>query len=238
MDWPVMANVDAAEVSRFSAVAEQWWQPRGIFKTLHVINPLRLGYMEQRLSLSGKAVVDVGCGGGLLSEALAQAGARVTGIDAGGRNIEVAREHAAQSQLDIAYFQVDAEQFVRDHRAQFDLVCCMELLEHVPDPGLLVSACAGLARTGGHVVFSTINRSLQSYFSAILVAEYLLALLPRGTHRYRQFIRPSELRRWCRAGGLEVADITGMQYVPGIDRCYLRSTPGVNYLMDTIKIDG
>ena len=230
-----MNNVDPAEVDKFSTLAGQWWDPAGSFKVLHEINPLRLGYINRMVPLDGKAVADIGCGGGILSEAMAQSGARVTGIDASKENIDIAHRHAEQSQLHITYRNTGVEEFADDNNEQFDIVCCMELLEHVPDPLLLVGACAKLAKAGGHIIFSTINRNLKAYLFAILAAERLLSLIPAGTHTYGKFIRPSELYDWCRLHALTINDISGMQYIPYMNRCYLTPAPGVNYLMDTIK---
>ena len=228
-------NVDPAEISKFEELAARWWDPNSEFGPLHQINPLRLEYIERQAGgLAGKKVVDVGCGGGILAESMAAKGAQVTGIDMGGSNLEVARLHLLESGLEVDYRQVSAELLAEEQPGHYDLVTCMEMLEHVPDPASVVRACATLARPGGCVVFSTINRNPKSYLFAIVGAEYLLHLLPKGTHDYSRFIRPSELGRWTREAGLETRDLTGMTYNP-FTRIY-RLDPDdvdVNYLMAT-----
>ncbi len=229
------ANVDPAEISKFEELAARWWDPNSEFGPLHQINPLRLDYIERQAGgLAGKKVVDVGCGGGILAESMAAEGAQVTGIDMGGSNLEVARLHLLESGLEVDYRQVSAELLAEEQPGHYDVVTCMEMLEHVPDPASVVRACATLARPDGCVVFSTINRNPKSYLFAIIGAEYLLHLLPRGTHDYSRFIRPSELGRWVREAGLEIRDLTGMTYNP-FTRIY-RLDPDdvdVNYLMAT-----
>ena len=191
-------NVDHAEVNKFEELAARWWDPHSEFKPLHEINPLRLEYIDRLASLAGKKVLDVGCGGGILSESMALKGAQVTGIDMGEAPLHVARLHLLESGLEIHYERIPVERLAAEQPASFDVVTCMEMLEHVPDPGSVVEACSRLVKPGGHVIFSTINRNPKSYLYAIIGAEYLLKLLPKGTHDYAKFIRPSELSRWLR----------------------------------------
>lgn len=225
------ANIDPREVAKFDAAAARWWDGSGDFKTLHDINPLRLEYIDARAGLTGKRVIDVGCGGGILSEGLAARGAAVTGIDAAAAPLTVARLHLAESGLQVDYVQASPEQFAEAHAGQFDVVTCMELLEHVPDPAGVVAACARLLAPGGHAFFSTINRSPKGYLFAVLGAEYLLGLLPKGTHEYARFIRPSELAAWVRACGLTVEAVDGMSYNPMTRSCALSRDISVNYLV-------
>jgi 2-polyprenyl-6-hydroxyphenyl methylase/3-demethylubiquinone-9 3-methyltransferase len=224
-------NVDHAEVSKFEALAARWWDPESEFKPLHEINPLRLGYVESHVSLSGREVLDVGCGGGILSEAMALAGAKVTGIDMGEEPLRVADLHTLETGVEVDYRQVPAEQLADERPESFDVVTCMEMLEHVPDPGSVINACARLVRPGGHVFFSTLNRNPKSYLLAIIGAEYVLNLLPRGTHDFARFIRPSELDRWVRATSLSITDITGLTYNPLTRHYRLSSDIDVNYLV-------
>ena len=228
-------NVDHAEVSKFEQLASRWWDPNSEFKPLHEINPLRLDYIDARAGLSGKQVLDVGCGGGILAESMAARGATVTGIDMGGAPLEVARLHLLESGQHVDYRQVPVEQLADEMPAQFDVVTCMEMLEHVPDPASVVAACATLVKPGGQVFFSTINRNPKSYLFAIVGAEYVLRLLPRGTHDYAKFIRPSELSRWIRGAGLDMRDITGLTYNPlsGVYRLDPRDVD-VNYMIATV----
>jgi len=224
-------NVDPAEVAKFQALAARWWDEAGDFKPLHDINPLRLGFIEERVALEGKTVLDVGCGGGLLAEAMARAGAQVTGIDVADASLSVAKLHLKESGLSVDYRSTNAEKLADSQPAAFDLVTCLEVLEHVPDPGAIVRACHTLARPGGQVVFSTINRNPKAYLFAIVGAEYLLNMLPRGTHEYAKFIRPSELERWGREAGLAFEDMTGLHYNPITRRYSLGDNVDVNYLM-------
>ena len=225
-------NVDAAEIARFDAIAATWWNPAGEMAPLHVINPVRTRYIEQAAGrLAGKSVVDIGCGGGLLSEALAARGARVTGIDLAEDLLGAARAHLKTSKLDVDYQLVAAEELAAKKPGAYDLVTCLEMLEHVPDPGAVVAACAKLARTGAPLVFSTINRNAKAYALAIVAAEYVLGLLPRGTHDYAKFIRPSELDRWARAAGLIVEEVKGITYNPLLKSASLSDDCDVNYLM-------
>lgn len=232
-------NVDHREIRKFEDIAARWWDPSSEFKPLHEINPLRLDFIDARASLLDKRVLDVGCGGGILTEAMSRRGARVTGIDMGKTPLEVARLHLLESGLDVEYRQSTAENFAEENEGQFDVVTCMEMLEHVPDPASVVRACYRLVRPGGRVFFSTINRNPKAYLFAIIGAEYLLRMLPRGTHDYAKFIRPSELDAWCRAAGLVSDEITGMTYNPVTATYRLDAGDvGVNYLMSTRKPDG
>lgn len=229
-------NVDAGEIGRFEKLAATWWDPRGEMGPLHSINPPRVGYIEKCAGgLKGKTVVDVGCGGGILTEALAAKGAKATGIDMAEASLAVARAHAQQSKLKIDYRALPAEQLAGEMPGAFDLVCCLEMLEHVPQPESVVAACAALVRPGGHVVFSTINRNPKSYALAIVGAEYVLRLIPRGTHDYAKFIRPSELERWARNAGLEIQGLRGLRYNPLLKSATLADDLDVNYLMHCKK---
>lgn len=228
----IVSNVDPGEIARFDAVAARWWDPGGEMAPLHVINPVRTRYIERAAGgLRGKTAVDIGCGGGLLSEALAARGAKVLGIDLAEDVLEAARRHQAQSKLPVEYRAVAAEALADEMSAAFDLVTCLEMLEHVPDPASVIAACAKLARPGATLVFSTINRNPKAYALAIVAAEYVLRLLPRGTHDYAKLIRPSELDRWARAAGLEVIEIRGITYNPLLKTARLSDDCDVNYLM-------
>ena len=224
-------NIDTGELHKFELLSEDWWNPQGSLKTLHVINPLRLKYIDEAAPLVGKKVLDIGCGGGLLSEAMASMGAKVTAIDANQSAINVAQEHAIEMGYEIDYLHGSAEKYAAQSPASYDLITCMELLEHVPDPGSLLSTCATLLRPGGDLIVSTLNRNIRSYAMAVLAAEYLLNLVPRGTHEYAKFIKPSEIARQCRQMQFDVQDISGMHYLPGIDHCMLNKDPSVNYLL-------
>lgn len=224
-------NVDAAEIAKFDALASRWWDPDGEFGPLHRINPLRLDWIRQRAPLADARALDVGCGGGILAEALADGGADVTGIDMAEGPLAVARLHLSESQLDVDYRQATAEDFAAEHAGHFDLVTCLEMLEHVPEPAAVVRACAELVRPGGDVFFSTINRNPKAFVFAIVGAEYLLRLLPAGTHEYEKFIRPSELDEWARAAGLELADSIGLHYNPLTSEYRLDHGLDVNYMM-------
>ncbi len=226
-------NVDPTEISKFETLASRWWDPESEFKPLHQINPLRLDYIERQAGgLAGRTVVDIGCGGGLLAEGLAARGARVTGIDLGEANLQVARLHLLESGLEVDYRHTSAERLAAEEPGRYDIVTCLEMLEHVPDPASVVQACATLVRPGGLVFFSTINRNPKAYLFAIVGAEYLLRLLPKGTHDYRRFIRPSELARWSRAAGLDTTDLTGLTYNPLTGRYRLDPDDvDVNYLV-------
>ncbi len=209
-----MSNVDHAEIAKFEALAHRWWDRESEFKPLHDINPLRVNWIDERVSLAGKTVLDVGCGGGILSEAMAQRGASVTGIDMGEAPLAVARLHQLESGVNVDYRQITAEALAEEMPEQFDVVTCLEMLEHVPDPASVIRACQRLVKPGGQVFFSTINRNPKAYLFAIIGAEYLMRLLPRGTHEFKKFIRPSELGAWSRAAGLTVKDIIGLTYNP------------------------
>ncbi len=229
------ANVDPREAEKFDALAARWWDPEGDFRPLHDINAPRVAYIEARVALPGLRVLDVGCGGGILCESLAARGAEVTGIDAAERPLAVARLHASEQSLQIDYRKVTAEALVAEQAAQFDLVCCLEMLEHVPDPALTVAACADLCRPGGHLFFSTINRSPLAFALAIVGAEYILSLLPKGTHQYDRLIRPEELAAACRRAGLQVSEISGMHYNPFSRTVRIGGAPRVNYLVHARK---
>ena len=230
-----MINVDPAEIAKFSELAHRWWDPGSEFKPLHDINPLRLDYIDGRIGLRGKTVLDVGCGGGILAESMAQRGAQVTGIDLADMPLKVAQLHLLESGSQVEYRNVAAEDLARELPHHFDVVTCMELLEHVPDPASTVRACAALARPGGHVIFSTINRNPKSYLLAVIGAEYVLRLLPRGTHNYAKFLKPSELGAFARQAGLEVSAVTGMTYNPLTKVYALGPDTDVNYIMHCAK---
>ena len=230
-----MENADPRELEKFSELAHRWWDPRAEFQPLHEINPLRLGYIDGAASLNGSSVLDVGCGGGILAEGMAQRGARVTGIDLAEKPLAVARLHLMESGLSVAYRLVSAEALAREAPGRFDVVTCMEMLEHVPDPAATVAACGELVRPGGHVFFATINRNPKAYLYAVVGAEYVLRLLPRGTHDYARFIRPSELAAMCRNARLGVTALTGMSYNP-LTRVYsLGRDTDVNYILHATK---
>jgi len=224
-------NVDPDEIAKFEKLAARWWDPTSEFRPLHEINPLRLNWINDRAPLTGKTVLDVGCGGGILAEAMATRGARVTGIDLGDAPLAVARLHLKGSGQLVDYKKVAAEDLAREQPGSFDVVTCMEMLEHVPDPGSIVAACAQLVKPGGEVFFSTLNRNPKSWLFAIVGAEYILKLLPRGTHEYMKFIRPSELERMIRHAGLRVCEYTGMHYNPLTQHYSLGPGVDVNYLV-------
>lgn len=233
---PVRANVDPAEIARFSALAARWWDATGEFRPLHEINPLRANWIDERAPVAGSRVLDVGCGGGILAEALARRGAQVTGIDLGEAALAVARLHGIESGVAVDYRCLSAEALAAAEPGAFDLVTCLEMLEHVPDPAAVVRACAQLVKPGGNLFFSTINRNPKAFALAIVGAEYLLGLLPRGTHTYARFIRPAELAGWCRDAGLEVRDMTGMLYNPLTRRYSLKAQDvAVNYLLHATR---
>ena len=225
------SNADPAELRKFSDLAHRWWDPSSEFKPLHEINPLRLGWIDRCAALSGRRVLDIGCGGGILSESMAALGATVTGIDLSDKALGVARLHLFESGQKVDYRLTSAEQLAGECPGTFDVVTCMEMLEHVPDPASTVSACARLVKPGGDVFFSTLNRNLKAYLFAVVGAEYVLRLLPRGTHEYGKFIKPSELARYCRDSGLETIDLSGMNYNPLTQVYSLGDGTDVNYLV-------
>ena len=226
-------NADPAELQKFSELAHRWWDTASEFKPLHDINPLRLGWINGKADLLDKTVLDVGCGGGILAESMASAGARVTGIDLSEKALSVARLHLFESGLSVDYRLISAEDLAEEMPAHFDVVTCMEMLEHVPDPASTIAACARLVKPGGHVFFSTLNRNLKAYVQAIIGAEYVLNMLPRGTHEYAKFIKPSELSRHCRNAGLDTHELIGLSYNP-LSRVYsLGRDTDVNYLLHT-----
>ncbi len=230
-------NVDPAELGKFEELAARWWDPTAEFRPLHELNPLRLKYIDERAPLQGKTVLDVGCGGGLLSEAMAALGARVTGIDLGEAPLAVARLHLKESGLTVDYRRIAAEELAESRPGTFDVVTCLELLEHVPDPASTVAACARLVKPGGRVFFSTINRNPKAWLFAVVGAEYVLGLLPRGTHDYMKFIRPSELEGWARRAGLTVREYMGIHYNPLTRRFVLGPGVEVNYLAQAVRPD-
>ena len=230
-----MSNVDQSEIDKFSALAHRWWDPTSEFKPLHAINPLRLGWIESITSLAGKKVLDVGCGGGILAESLSKAGGIVTGIDLSNKALKVAELHQLESNTSVQYRSISAEDLAKEEPEQYDVVTCMEMLEHVPDPSSVVQACATLCKPGGSIFFSTLNRNPKSYLFAIIGAEYILKLLPKGTHEYDKFIKPSELANFTRQAGLELLEIKGMTYNPLTQIYRLGSDTDVNYMIATRK---
>jgi len=224
-------NIDPEEVAKFEAMADLWWQRRGEFKALHDINPVRLAYVRERAGLKGKSVLDVGCGGGLLAEAMAREAAHVTGIDMVPAALATARRHAAESRVRVDYREGSAEAWAQRYPHAYDLVTCMELVEHVPEPASLVSACARLVRPGGSVFFATVNRTPLAYLLVIVAAEYLMGIVRKGTHRYRKLVRPDELKAWGEAAGLRAAHISGLRYLPVVGYARLSAGTQMNYLM-------
>lgn len=229
-------NVDPNEIDKFATLASQWWDLDGEFKTLHQINPVRLEFIEQHAgSLFDQAVLDVGCGGGILSESMAKHGAKVTALDMGEAQIEVARLHALESQLNIDYQLSSAEQFAQSHPQQYDVITCMEMLEHVPEPASVVNALSKMLKPGGHLFLSTINRTAKSYALMILAAEKILRMVPNGTHQHSKFLKPSELLGWCDELGLESRNISGIRVIPFIDSYQLSRDVSVNYMVHLTK---
>ena len=228
-------NVDPAELEKFASLAHRWWDKTSEFKPLHAINPLRLHFIDSLVGLQGKRVLDIGCGGGILSESMDEKGANVIGIDLGDKALKVAKLHQLESGSKVDYRLVSVEDLAKEQPASFDVVTCMEMLEHVPDPEAIVRACAQLVKPGGSVFFSTINRNPKSYLFAVIGAEYVLNMLPKGTHEYQKFIKPSELSSWARYAGLNVGQLKGMGYNPLIDHYSLSDDVSVNYLIHTIK---
>lgn len=233
MTYPTL-NVDPSEIAKFEALADKWWDMNSEFKPLHQINPLRLNWIDERVGLAGKRVLDVGCGGGILAESMAKRGAEVLGIDMGAAPLAVAQLHAQQTGVkNINYQQIPVEQLAEQQPHSFDVVTCMEMLEHVPDPAAIIQACQRLVKADGHVFFSTINRNPKSYLFAIVGAEYVLQLLPKGTHDYKKFIRPSELATWIRAAKLTLKESTGLHYNPITKFYWLAPNVDVNYMVYT-----
>ncbi len=228
-------NIDTAEVAKFEAMAHRWWDPEGDFRPLHDINPARLAWIAERHPLAGARALDVGCGGGLLTEAMARAGATVTGIDAGEAPLTVARLHGLESGVEVEYRHMAAEALAAEQPGSFDVVCCLEMLEHVPDPASVVRACAELVRPGGDLFFSTINRNPKAWALAVVGAEYVLGLLPKGTHDYARFIRPSELARHLRGANLQLKEIAGMRYNPFTRVCGISADVDVNYIVHAVR---
>jgi len=231
----IHANADPQELAKFSELAHRWWDPNSEFRPLHQINPLRLDWIDSVARVAGKRTLDVGCGGGILAEAMARRGAVVKGIDLAEKALKVAQLHRLESQVEVDYEAVSAEALAAREPAGYDVVTCMEMLEHVPDPASVVRACATLAKPGGNVFFSTINRNPKAYVFAIVGAEYVLRLLPKGTHDYAKLIKPAELARWCRDAGLEVREIIGMTYNPFTKIYSLNRNASVNYLVHAVK---
>lgn len=229
-------NMDPKEIAKFDEVAYRWWDMESEFRPLHEINPLRLNYINRHAPLNGKSVVDVGCGGGILSESMAKCGAQVTGIDMGPGPIEIAKLHLLESGLNVNYQQISAEDFASQHPEDFDVVTCMEMLEHVPDPESIIQACADMLKPEGFVFFSTLNRNPKSYVHAILGAEYILNMLTKGTHDYKKFIKPSELAHWIRAANLELISIKGLTYNPLSKNYKLTDDVDVNYMVCARKL--
>jgi len=228
-------NADPQELAKFSDLAHRWWDPTSEFKPLHQINPLRLGWIDKTAELKGKSVLDVGCGGGILAEAMSKLGAKVKGIDLSDKALKVAMLHLLESRLDVNYEEISAEALAAREAGRYDALTCMEMLEHVPDPASTVRACAQLVKPGGHLFFSTLNRNPKSYLLAVIGAEYILRLLPRGTHDYAKFLKPSELAQYCRAAGLSLTSIIGMSYNPFAKVYSLNKDTSVNYLMHCVR---
>jgi 2-polyprenyl-6-hydroxyphenyl methylase/3-demethylubiquinone-9 3-methyltransferase len=225
------ANIDPQEIATFNAQAENWWDPKGSFQSLHAINPLRLKFITDITPLADKRIIDIGCGGGILAEGMAKQGADVTGIDMGEQTLKAAQTHAEQQQLKISYEQITVEEKAKQSKKKFDIITCMEMLEHVPDPVSIINACAKLVKADGHIFFSTINRNAKAYLFAILGAEYCLKLLPKGTHSYEKFIKPSELSAWLRSANLQTKQMAGIGYNPLTKHYSLNQTTDVNYLL-------
>ena len=234
-ETPNTTNVDAVEIDKFSRLAHKWWDKTSEFKPLHDINPLRVNWIDERVGLAGKKVLDVGCGGGILSEAMAQRGAAELGIDMGEAPLAVAQLHQLESGVNVEYRQITAEALAEEMPEQFDVVTCLEMLEHVPDPSSVIRACFRMVKPGGQVFLSTINRNPKAYLFAIIGAEYIMKLLPRGTHDFKKFIRPSELGAWSRAAGLTVKDIIGLTYNPLTKHYKLAADVDVNYMIQTLR---
>lgn len=228
-------NFDQDELRKFASLSATWWDPNGELKTLHQINPLRLDYIQKKVVLAGKNVIDIGCGGGILTESLANLGATVTGIDLNKAGIDIAKLHLLESKAKVEYLLIAAEKIAEERPEQYDVVTCLEMLEHVPDPSAIVTACAKLVKPGGHLIFSTLNRNPKSYLFAIIGAEYLLKILPKNTHDYAKFIRPSELDTWIRRSGLKTQEMKGIHYNPFTQQFSMNDDLSVNYLLYATK---
>jgi 2-polyprenyl-6-hydroxyphenyl methylase/3-demethylubiquinone-9 3-methyltransferase len=229
-----MENFDQLELEKFTKLADQWWDPNGKFKPLHLINPLRTSYIEKRTSIKGSEILDIGCGGGILSELLCQKGGIVTAIDLADGPLNVAKIRQQKSQLPINYRKISTTDLVKEGK-QFDVITCLEMLEHVPDPSIVVKECAQLCKSGGHLFFSTINRNLKSFIFAILGAEYILNILPQGTHEFEKLIKPSEMKNFIDSADLEFEEVNGMSYLPFLDIVRLTDDPSVNYIIHATK---
>lgn len=230
-------NVDSGEVEKFNEIAHKWWDPTSEFKPLHDINPLRVNYINQKSSLNGKKVLDVGCGGGILTESMAKLGANVVGIDQSDIAIKIAKLHAKESTLDIDYKQLNIESFSDKNKNKYDVITCLEMIEHVPDPSSIINKCSELISPKGTIYLSTINRNIKSFLFAIVGAEYILQLLPKGTHEYKKFIKPSEINQWASKNGLEITSAIGMTYNPLIKKYSLNNDTSVNYMLELRKIN-
>lgn len=230
-------NVDLEEIEKFNLLAHKWWDPTSEFKPLHEINPLRLNFIKSSVNLKGKKVLDVGCGGGILSESLATSGADVTGIDQGDKVIQIAKLHAKESGVKIKYKHINIEDFCKNTDERFDVITCLEMLEHVPDPNSIINTCSKLLKPGGKIFFSTINKNLKAFLFAIIGAEYVLNLLPKGTHEYKKFIKPSQLQDWARANSLSFDSIIGMTYNPITQKYKLSQDTSVNYIVEASLIN-
>ena len=230
-------NVDIQEIEKFNLLAHKWWDPTSEFKPLHEINPLRLNFIKSSVNIKGKKILDVGCGGGILSESLANEGADVTGIDQGDRVIKIAKLHAKESGIKVKYKHINIEDFYKNTDERFDVITCLEMLEHVPDPNSIINRCSKLLMPGGKIYFSTINKNLKAFLFAIIGAEYILNLLPKGTHEYKKFIKPSQLQAWANSNGLSFDSIIGMTYNPITQKYKLSQDTSVNYIVEVSSVN-
>ena len=237
MEKPNTVNVDSGEIEKFNEIAHKWWDPTSEFKPLHDINPLRVNYINQKSSLNGKKVLDVGCGGGILTESMAKLGANVVGIDQSDIAIKIAKLHAKESTLNIDYKQLNIESFSDKNKNKYDVITCLEMIEHVPNPSSIINKCSELISPKGKIYLSTINRNIKSFLFAIVGAEYILQLLPKGTHEYKKFIKPSEINQWASKNGLEITSVIGMTYNPLIKKYSLNNDTSVNYMLELRKIN-